>query len=137
MNLIVYLSEGWRDAWGGDLELWTADGARCAARIAPRHNRAVLFEAGPGALHGVPEPIACPLGTLRKNLVLYYFREAGREVPITHFRYRARPGEPLRAPLVWVNNAALRVYQSARRRLGVTDEGVSRALRWARGDRWP
>ena len=51
--------------------------------------------------------------------------------------YRARPGEPFRAPLVWANNAALRVYQSARRRLGVTDEGVSRALRWARGERGP
>lgn len=137
VNLIVYLSEGWRDAWGGALELWTADGSRCAAKVAPRHNRAVLFEVGPGALHGVPEPLACPPGTLRKNLVLYYFREAGREVPITHFRYRARPGEPFRAPLVWANNAALRVYQSARRRLGVTDEGVSRALRWARGERGP
>lgn len=128
VNLIVYLSDDWRDEWNGALELWSADGARCIERVAPRFNRAVFFEVGDGALHGVPEPLACPPGAQRRNLVLYYFRDAGREVPLTHFRYRARPGEPARRPLVWANNAALRLYQSARR-LGLTDEQVSRLLR--------
>lgn len=129
VNLIIYLSEGWREEWHGALELWDARGRRCARRLAPRYNRAVLFEVSERALHGVPERLACPPGVLRRNVVLYYFSDAGREVPITHFRYRARPGEPLRRPLVWANNAALLCYQAARRRLGVTDESVSRLLR--------
>lgn len=129
VNLIVYLSEDWRDEWGGALELWDPAGRRCERRIAPRYNRAVFFEVGEHALHGVPEPLACPPGASRRNLVLYYFRDAGRDVPITHFRYRARPGEHARRPLVWANNAALLLYQAARHRLGVTDEGASRLLR--------
>ncbi len=129
VNLIVYLTEAWRDEWNGALELWDPDGRRCARTIAPRFNRAVLFEVSGRALHGVPEPLACPPGASRNNLVLYYFADAGREVPITHFRYRARPGEARRRPLVWANNAALLVYQAARRHLGVTDERVSRLLR--------
>jgi hypothetical protein len=133
VNLIVYLTEGWRDEWGGALELWSADGRRCERRIAPRHNRAVFFEVGDGAVHGVPEPLDCPPGVMRFNLVLYYFRDVGEEVPLTHFRYRARPDEPQRRPLVWANNAALLVYQAARRRLGVSDEQVSRVLRALRG----
>ena len=132
VNLIVYLSEEWPDAWNGALELWDARGRNCAQRIAPRYNRAVFFEVGERALHGVPEPLACPPGACRKNLVLYYFLDAGREVPITHFRYRARPGEGLRRPLVWVNNAALLLYQTARGGWGVTDERVSRLLWRAR-----
>jgi hypothetical protein len=133
VNLIVYLTEGWRDEWGGALELWSADGRRCERRIAPRHNRAVFFEVGDGAVHGVPEPLDCPPGVMRLNLVLYYFRDVGEEVPLTHFRYRARPDEPRRRPLVWANNAALLLYQAARKRLGVSDEQVSRVLRALRG----
>ena len=129
VNLIVYLTEAWCDEWNGALELWEPDGRRCARAIAPRFNRAVLFEVSGRALHGVPEPLACPAGASRNNLVLYYFADAGREVPITHFRYRARPGEARRRPLVWANNAALLLYQAARRHLGVTDERVSRLLR--------
>ena len=133
VNLIVYLTETWRDEWDGALELWSADGRRCEQRIAPRYNRAVFFEVGDGAVHGVPEPLACPPGVMRLNLVLYYFRDVGREVPLTHFRYRARPDEPQRRPLVWANNAALLVYQAARRSFGVSDEQVSQVLRALRG----
>jgi hypothetical protein len=34
---------------------------------------------------------------------------------------------------VWANNAALLLYQAARKRLGVSDEQVSRVLRALRG----
>jgi hypothetical protein len=129
VNLIIYLSEEWREEWNGALELWDQRGRRCAQRLAPRYNRAVLFEVSARAVHGVPERLACPPGAQRRNVVLYYFSAAGQEVPITHFRYRARPDEPRRRPLVWANNAALWCYQTARRRLGVTDEQISRLLR--------
>lgn len=132
LNLIVYLSDEWRDEWNGALELWDPSGRRCERAIAPRFNRAVFFEVSARALHGVPEPLACPPGALRKNLVLYYFLDAGKELPITHFRYRARPGEARRRPLVWANNAMLMLYQTARRGLGVTDQAVSRLLRAVR-----
>ncbi|MFO0625112.1 MAG: 2OG-Fe(II) oxygenase [Polyangiales bacterium] len=129
VNLIVYLSDPWDDAWGGALELWRADGRRCVTSVAPRHNRAVLFEVSPRALHGVPEPLRCPPGARRRNLVLYYFTEERDPVALTHFRYRARPGELARRPWVFANNAALAAYQLARARLGDLDLRVSRCRR--------
>lgn len=129
VNLIMYLSETWDDAWGGALELWDASGRERVAEVSPRERRAVLFEVSPRAVHGVPEPLRCPDGALRQNLVLYYFTEEVAEVPITHFRYRARPGELLRRPLVFANNAALALYQLARQRVGDVDADVSRVLR--------
>lgn len=79
LNLLVYLNPDWEEAWGGALGLWEANpvqpgpGALSRA-IAPRFNRAVLFET-PGAWHGLPEPIACPEGQVRKSLAVYYLTE--------------------------------------------------------------
>lgn len=129
VNLIVYLSDPWDDAWGGELELWDAAGRARVAAIAPRWNRAALFEVSPRALHGVPEPLRCPPGAQRRNLVLYYFTEESAPVPLTHFRYRARPWEHARRPWVLANNAALAAYQLARARLGDLDLRVARWLR--------
>lgn len=129
VNLIVYLSDPWDDAWGGALELWHPAGRARVAAIAPRWNRAALFEVSPRALHGVPEPLRCPPGAQRRNLVLYYFTEERDPVALTHFRYRARPWERARRPWVFANNAALAAYQLARARLGDLDLRVSRWLR--------
>lgn len=129
VNLIVYLSETWDDAWGGALEFWDPSGRERIAAVSARESRAVLFEVSPRAVHGVPEPLRCPEGALRQNLVLYYFTEEDASVPITHFRYRARPGELLRRPLVFANNAALALYQLARQRVGDVDAHVSRVIR--------
>src|ERR1700722_6378124 len=35
VNLILYLNEGWRQEWGGSLELWEKGMARCGARDPP------------------------------------------------------------------------------------------------------
>lgn len=81
LNLLVYLNPDWEDAWGGHLGLWEANPVQVGPgalikSIAPKFNRAVLF-ATPNAWHGLPEPIACPEGQLRKSLAVYYMTEAG------------------------------------------------------------
>lgn len=129
VNLIVYLSERWDPRWGGALELWDPQGRACVSRVFPSPNRAVLFEVSREALHGVPEPLRCPPDAARSNLVLYYYSAERDPVPITHFRYRARPGEHLRRPAVALNNAALSVYQALRGRVGDLDPLVSRWMK--------
>jgi 2OG-Fe(II) oxygenase superfamily len=73
LNVIVYLNRDWEDEYGGHLELWDADTMRCAKKIAPLYNRMVVFTITDRALHGHPEPLACPPDRTRKSIALYYF----------------------------------------------------------------
>jgi hypothetical protein len=72
LNLIVYLNRTWEPEWNGSLELWDKDFTGCVRTIAPAWNRAVLFRTSDLSFHGLPSPIACPEGTGRKSLAIYY-----------------------------------------------------------------
>jgi Rps23 Pro-64 3,4-dihydroxylase Tpa1-like proline 4-hydroxylase len=72
VNLLIYLNERWKDAWGGHLQL----GMESPKRIAPIGGRCVIFETNNTSWHGHPEPLACPPGVQRRSLALYYYTEA-------------------------------------------------------------
>lgn len=73
LNLIIYLNAGWRDEWGGHLELWDRDGKAPIERIAPIFNRAVIFDTSNSSYHGHPSPLQCPEDQSRKSIALYYY----------------------------------------------------------------
>jgi 2OG-Fe(II) oxygenase superfamily len=73
LNLLLYLNSSWQDAWGGHLELWTADCRTKMKSIGPVFNRAVIFDTSNKSYHGHPHPLACPDGESRKSLALYYY----------------------------------------------------------------
>lgn len=75
VNLLLYLNEAWEEEWGGALELHDAGG--CRRSIFPIANRVVVFNTTDNALHGHPEPLACPPGRSRRSIALYYYT-AGR-----------------------------------------------------------
>ncbi|HEY2829681.1 MAG TPA: 2OG-Fe(II) oxygenase [Thermoanaerobaculia bacterium] len=77
LNMLTYLNKGWRDEWGGHLELWDADMHECHVTIAPRFNRTVVFSTTDTSFHGHPHPLASPAGVTRKSVSLYYYT-AGR-----------------------------------------------------------
>lgn len=94
LNLIIYLNKNWQAKYGGELELWEQDMSKCARKILPVFNRAVIFATDDTSYHGHPEPLRCPNNMARKSLALYYLttpRNGSTE------RYRAafvaRPGE--------------------------------------------
>lgn len=79
INLLVYLNEDWREEWGGHLGLYEQNPVQpgpgaLIKSIAPIFNRAILF-ATPNAWHGLPEPIRCPEGQVRKSLAVYYLTD--------------------------------------------------------------
>jgi len=85
INLLVYLSADWLEAWGGHLEFWTHDTARnkpgqLARKIECRFNRAVIFDTTQNSWHGLPEPLTCPAGVTRKSLAIYYVTEPRQQV---------------------------------------------------------
>ncbi len=101
LNLLIYLNEDWHEEWGGALELWEKDMSKCALKIFPIFNRAVVFETTDFSFHGHPDPLACPDGRTRKSLALYYYTNGrpAEEISGEHGTLmRARPGEEIRSP---------------------------------------
>lgn len=96
LNALLYLNRNWKPEYGGELELWDRDMAKCQKRIAPLFNRLVVFSTTDFTFHGHPEPLKCPDDMTRKSLALYYFTN-GRpvdEISDAHSTlFRARPGE--------------------------------------------
>ena len=72
LALIVFLNKGWDAQFNGQLELWNSSGTRCEVAIDPIFNRTVIFEVALPNYHGVPQPIACPVGRCRQSFIVYY-----------------------------------------------------------------
>lgn len=80
LNLLVYVTPGWQESWGGTLGLWEHDAATnrpgaLAKSISPLFNRAVMFDTTQNSWHGLPETITCPQGITRNSLAVYYLCE--------------------------------------------------------------
>jgi 2-oxoglutarate-Fe(II)-dependent oxygenase superfamily protein len=73
LNMLVYLNQGWKEEYGGHLELWNRDVSRCEKKVLPVFNRTVVFSTTDFSFHGHPEPLACPEGRTRKSVSFYYY----------------------------------------------------------------
>jgi hypothetical protein len=96
LNLLVYLNPGWRDDWGGHLELWDREMTHCEERVLPVSGRCVIFNTTSTSFHGHPEALQCPEGVTRKSLALYYYTARGPAEPAVDDHgtlFRSRPDE--------------------------------------------
>ncbi len=75
VNILIYLNSDWKSEYAGELELWKTDKSACERQVAPVAGKSVIFEAGPLAFHGIPEPIRCPTGRARLSLAAIYYTE--------------------------------------------------------------
>jgi len=78
-SAVLFVNSVWGRDWGGDLQLRGDDQSQKTIGVRP--GRLVLFAAGPGRWHGVPQSLDCPHAETRKTLALFWWR-------------RARAGEP-------------------------------------------
>jgi hypothetical protein len=81
LNLIVYLTEEWRDEWGGSIQLhrdpYLPPDEDEIVTITPAFNRCVIFETNEHSWHGFPR-IDLPQDkrdTSRRSFALYYYTE--------------------------------------------------------------
>lgn len=75
LNLIIYLSESLQQAHGGHLGFWASENgspSELVTEIAPRFNRAVLFDTTQNSWHGMSRNLIQPEGIYRKSLAIYY-----------------------------------------------------------------
>jgi 2OG-Fe(II) oxygenase superfamily len=134
VNLILYLNSGWRQDWGGSIELWekSREGkmTRCAAKYPPLLNQALIFTTDERSLHGFPDPLTCPKGESRKSLALYYYAvESGKKVAAHSTDYFARPQDGWKkSTMIWLDKKAIDLYSRAKARFGFSDAFASRVL---------
>lgn len=96
INLLIYLNEGWDEAWGGQLELWDKAMQHKVKGIFPLINRCVIFNTDADSYHGHPDPLNCPDHITRKSIALYYYTASTSirdEIPAHGTMYKARPDD--------------------------------------------
>ena len=73
INILLYLTQGWKENWGGELGLYSDDGETCVKKIPPIRNRVVIFDTHDKSYHGLPSPLNYPSGKERRSIILYYY----------------------------------------------------------------
>ena len=130
VNVLLYLNSDWKEEYGGHLELWTKDMKRAFEKVLPVFNRCVIFDTNTDSFHGHPHPLACPEGTTRKSIALYYFTEEKQSPVKVATNYQARPDDDgLKAMLIFLDKKVLSLYNHVKGALGINDDFVSRVLR--------
>ena len=91
LSFLLYLTPDWQPDWNGDLCLYenTNNELTLSQRIHYKFNRAVIFETT-NSWHGVPDPIACPLGTIRTAIGVFYLVEADQDINQNDLRLKAQ-----------------------------------------------
>lgn len=130
INLLLYLNKDWQEEWNGNLELWNDDLSECIQSIPPLFNRCVIFETLEKSYHGHPEKLSCPHGVSRKSLLLYYYRDEGKELELSSTNYRPLPGDSLaRRLLITADRMLLRLYTFVKGHTKISDRLMDRILR--------
>lgn len=77
VNIIIYVASDLKEEHGGHLGLWENDPAtmrpgKMIHEVAPKFNRAVIFDTTQNSWHGMSRPLTQPEGIYRKSLAIYY-----------------------------------------------------------------
>jgi hypothetical protein len=115
LNVLIFLNPGWRNEWGGNLELWDEKVENCHHSIEPLFNRCVAFETSDISFHGVTA-VTCPANCSRKSFATYYYTKA----PPLHWKgeahdtiFRSRPNEVIRGRVLMPAERAARVVRQS------------------------
>ena len=72
LNLLIYLTDGWKDKYGGATLLFDKNGKNVVKRISYKPNRAIVFLHTPYSFHGV-ERISADSPHLRRSIYIDYY----------------------------------------------------------------
>ncbi len=86
LNIIIYLTPGWKPEYNGGLELWTHDTVNmqpgeCVKVLENKFNRAVIFQTNQNSWHsvGIHQKVNYPEGVYRNSLAAYYLTDPSLE----------------------------------------------------------
>lgn len=84
INIIIYFSKTLSELNGGHLGLWDHDNftngpGKIQAEIAPKFNRAVIFDTTQNSWHGISRKLIVPHDIFRKSFAVYYLCEPDKD----------------------------------------------------------
>jgi Rps23 Pro-64 3,4-dihydroxylase Tpa1-like proline 4-hydroxylase len=96
INVLFYLTPGWKKSWGGNLEFWTKNKKEKVKDIEPLFNRVVIFNTTSKSFHGQPNPINCPPNMSRNVFSSFYYsnvkdKESLSEPHFTRYSIKNNP----------------------------------------------
>jgi Rps23 Pro-64 3,4-dihydroxylase Tpa1-like proline 4-hydroxylase len=125
INLLIYFSKDWEEAWGGQLELWDKEMRKCCIKIIPKFNRAVIFNTNETSYHGHPEPTNCPEGIQRKSVAMYYYTLS--DGPHIATNYKNRPQDSFfKAVGIYLDKTLISIYHWLKGVFGISDSIVTK-----------
>jgi hypothetical protein len=82
LNLIVYLSKDLKEEHGGHFGLWSGTDFpdTLVKEIAPKFNRAIIFDTTQNSWHGLSRKCTVPEGIYRKSLAIYYLTDCPKDI---------------------------------------------------------
>ena len=128
LNLLLYCNENWLPEYGGGLELWDATMSHAEKVVQPLGNRVLIFATDATSFHGHPDPLQCPDSVARRSMALYYFTYEDKP-NVRSTEYRARPNDGSKGILIYLDKMTLRIFDKAKRRLGISNSFANRVLR--------
>ena len=128
LNLLLYCNENWLPEYGGGLELWDATMSHAEKVVQPLGNRVLIFATDATSFHGHPDPLQCPDGVARRSMALNYFTYEDKP-NVRSTEYRARPNDGSKGILIYLDKMTLRIFDKAKRRLGISNSLANRMLR--------
>ena len=108
VNLLIYLNKNWKDEYGGHLEIWDKEMKVMHHRIAPNHNRAVIFYTDENSPHGYSK-INVPEGETRKSFYTYFYTEIGEGFKYSDSRFVNRPDDSIGRKLITNTKEAVKI----------------------------
>lgn len=99
LNFLLFLNPGWKEDWGGFLQLWDARSGSDSREIAPIFNRVVIFECSEISFHGCSK-VHVPPGITRKSIYQYYFVTPSRSVHYHDTVFKPLPDAPLAKKII-------------------------------------
>jgi Rps23 Pro-64 3,4-dihydroxylase Tpa1-like proline 4-hydroxylase len=132
INLILFLSDDWEEAYGGSLQFWNREMTECVVRIQPKFNRCVIFLTDEYSYHGCPEKLRGPEQFSRKSLALYYYTASDKAPAKYYTDYKARPEDKNKRFAIFLDNKAIALYSWLKQRFKLNDDFISRVLRFVK-----
>ena len=83
LNILIYLSEGWKPVNGGHLGFWEKNkdnSLKLCKEFFPKFNRAIIFDTTQNSWHGLSRAVKCNNKQYRKHFAVYYLIENKKSI---------------------------------------------------------
>lgn len=77
LSLIVYLTPGWKEEWGGGLDFYNEDRTEVIKTLPCLYNNCAIWKYEELGFHGYTTPISCPEGKSRNSIRAFYYVSDG------------------------------------------------------------